>query len=87
MRSATLPSFWTAYNSLDKHIQTSARKAYQLWRENPFHPSLYFKCINRDENVWSVRVTGGYRAVGTLEGDTVTRFWIGGHSPYDRFFT
>ena len=87
MRSATLPSFWTAYNSLDKHIQTSARKAYQLWRENPFHPSLHFKCINRDENVWSVRVTRGYRAVGTLHGDTVTWFWIGGHSSYDRFFT
>jgi hypothetical protein len=83
MRSATLPSF----NSLDKHIQTSARKAYQLWRENPFHPSLHFKCINREENVWSVRVTRGYRAVGTLEGDSVTWFWIGGHSSYERFFT
>lgn len=87
MKSSTLPSFWTAYKSLDKRIQGSARKAYLLWRENPFHPSLHFKCINRDENVWSVRVTRGYRAVGTLDGDTVTWFWIGGHNDYDRFFS
>jgi len=43
--------------------------------------------LNREENIWSVRVSRGYRAVGTLEGDTVTWFWIGGHSDYDRFFS
>jgi mRNA-degrading endonuclease RelE of RelBE toxin-antitoxin system len=87
MKSATLPSFWAAYRSLGKDIQRAARKAYRLWAENPFHPSLHFKCINREENIWSVRVSRGYRAVGTLEGDTVTWFWIGGHSDYDRFFS
>ena len=87
MKSATLPSFWAAYRSLGKDIQRGPRKAYRLWAENPFHPSLHFKCINREENIWSVRVSRGYRAVGTLEGDTVTWFWIGGHSDYDRFFS
>lgn len=87
MKSATLPSFWTEYRSLENDIQARARKAYQLWAENPFHPSLHFKCINSNENVWSVRVTRGYRAVGTLDGDTVTWFWIGGHDEYDRFFS
>jgi hypothetical protein len=28
-------------------------------------------------------VTRGYRALGLLEGDTVTWFWIGGHDDYD----
>ncbi len=46
MNSATLPSFWTAYRPLDEAIKRSARKAYRLWAENPFHPSLRFKCIN-----------------------------------------
>jgi len=54
MKSATLPSFWDAYKSLNEQIKRSARKAYQLWRENPFHPSLHFKCVNDEENVWSV---------------------------------
>ena len=86
MKSATLPSFWTAYAALSQDVKRSARKAYQLWAEKPFHPSLHFKCINREENVWAVRITRGYRAVGVLEGDTVTWFWIGSHDDYERFF-
>ncbi len=55
--------------------------------ENPFHPSLHFKCINAEEDVWAVRVTLGFRAVGILEGDTVTWFWIGSHDEYERFLS
>jgi len=46
MNSATLPSFWEAYGRLDDSVRQSARKAYALWADNPFHPSLRFKCIN-----------------------------------------
>jgi len=87
MNSATLPSFWRAYEALDEEIKRRARTAYRLWTQNPFHPSLRFKCINRDENVWSVRITRGYRAIGVLEGDTVTWFWVGRHDDYERFFS
>lgn len=86
MKSATLPSFWAAYGSLEDEIRRSARKAYHLWAQNPFHPSLHFKCINSEEGIWSVRITSGYRAVGILEGDTVTWFWIGGHDAYRQYF-
>lgn len=87
MNSATLPSFWTAYRSLDEDTKRSARKAYWLWAENPFHPSLHFKCINQEEAIWAVRITRGYRAVGILQGDTVTWFWVGNHDDYERFFS
>jgi len=86
MKSATLPSFWAAYRFLDENIKAQARKAYHLWSQNPFHPSLHFKCINREEDIWSVKITRAYRAIGVLEGDTVTWFWIGGHDDYERFF-
>jgi len=86
MKSATLPSFWENYRSLDFKIRQQARKAYRLWRQNHFHPSLRFKCINRAENIWSVRITLGYRALGILEDDTVTWFWIGNHDSYQQFF-
>jgi hypothetical protein len=86
MKSATLPSFWKAYASLDSRIKRQARKAYRLWSQNPFHPSLHFKCINTEENIWSARITLGYRAIGVLQGDTVTWFWIGGHDEYERYF-
>lgn len=86
MNSATLPSFWEAYKLLPNNIQQAARKAYRLWSENPFHPSLHFKCINREENIWSVRITLGYRAVGILENNIITWFWIGNHDNYEQFF-
>ncbi len=86
MKSATLPSFWAAYKSLGKDVKRSARKAYRLGAQKPLHPSPRFRCINREENVWSVRITRGYRALGVLEGDVVTWFWIGSHDEYERFF-
>ena len=41
--------------------------AFSLWAENPFHPSLRFKCVNREQDIWSVRISRGYRALGILE--------------------
>jgi len=86
MKSAVLPSFWKQYRRLNKDIRQSARKAYKLWSQNPFHPSLRFKCINSKEGIWSVRITKGYRALGVLQGDTVTWFWIGSHDDYEQYF-
>ncbi|MEQ8973829.1 MAG: hypothetical protein RIE73_25985 [Coleofasciculus sp. C1-SOL-03] len=43
MNSEVLPSFWDQYRKLRREIRQKARKAYQLWAENPFHPSLHFK--------------------------------------------
>jgi hypothetical protein len=87
MKSATLPSFWAAYEILNGDVKRSARKAYRLWVENPFHPSLHFKCINREGNVGPLRIIRGYRALGILERDTVTSFWIGSHDEYERFIS
>jgi mRNA-degrading endonuclease RelE of RelBE toxin-antitoxin system len=86
MKSATLPSFWAEYRKLSNPIRERARKIYRLWADNPFHPSLHFKCIDSEESIWSVRVTRNYRAVGILEGDTVTWFWIGSHDDYEQFY-
>jgi hypothetical protein len=86
MKSATLPSFWEKYRLLSPSIRAGARKAYRLWADNPFYPSLHFKCINNQEDIWSVRVTRSHRALGVMSGDTVTWFWIGDHDEYERFY-
>lgn len=87
MNSETLPAFWAAYARLSEPHRQGARKAFSLWAENPFHPSLRFKCVNREEDIWSVRISRGYRALGILENDTVTWFWVGSHGDYERFFS
>ena len=86
MKSQTLPSFWEGYQSLNETTRHHAKKVYRLWLENPFHPSLHFKCINRNEGIWSIRITRNYCALGIFNSDTVTWFWIGNHDDYEHYF-
>ena len=84
MKSHATPRFWAAYHELPSELQDAAQKAYRLFRQNPKHPSLHFKRVHEQDPVYAVRVTLGYRAVGLLEDDEVTWFWIGSHAEYDR---
>ncbi len=81
MKSSATAEFWRRFAALPVSVRDSARRAYQLWSRDPQHRSLHFKKIG---NVWSVRVSRGYRAVGLLKGDTVRWFWIGPHDEYER---
>ena len=40
MKSKTLSLFWKHYEKLEEEIKKQARKAFKLWKDNPFHPSL-----------------------------------------------
>ena len=84
MKSRAPPRFWAALRDLPSDVQQTARKAYRLFRENPQHPSLQFKKVHSREQIYSVRISLGYRAVGLLENNEVTWFWIGSHAAYDR---
>jgi len=84
VNSRATPRFWAAYRELPKPVRVAARKAYQLFRENPRHPSLQFKKIHVSEPIYSVRVTLGYRALALVENDEATWFWVGSHADYDR---
>ena len=67
-------------------IRQAAREAYQRFAANPAHPSLHFHRMQWDPRYGSARVTREYRAVGILQGNTVTWVWIGNHEDYDRLF-
>jgi len=83
VKSRATPRFWAAYHEMPSEVRAAAQKAYRLFRHNPRHPSLHFEKVHTQEPVYSVRVTLGYRAVGLLEADEVTWFWIGSHAEYD----
>jgi hypothetical protein len=82
--SQTLPAFWESYRELPYTARKAAQKAFEIWKENPFHPSLRFKCVESKTHVWSLRITLGYRALCVFEGDTATWFWAGDHAAYER---
>ena len=84
MRSETTKRFRKAYAHLPEHIQEQTRKAYKLWKKNPFHSSFQFKQIHDTEPVYSVRISLSYRALGIKEQDTIIWFWVGSHADYDK---
>jgi hypothetical protein len=65
-------------------VQKLADKNYELLRSNPAHPSLHFKTLGINKQLWSVRVGIGYRALGVEKTDGIYWFWIGTHADYDR---
>jgi hypothetical protein len=81
MKSFATPDFWKTYAELAPEVREQAQKAYQLWQENPLHPSLHFKKVGK--NLWSARVSGGYRALALKKGDDYYWFWIGAHDEYE----
>ncbi len=84
MRSRTTEKFRALYDALPKPIQEKASSAYQLWADNPDHPSLRFKKVHAKLSIYSVRIDIDWRAVGILEGDLVVWFWIGSHADYEQ---
>lgn len=87
MISLVRPSFWRAYGRLAPSVMARVRLAYQLFAENPDHPSLRFKKLQGGGNIWSVRISGQYRAVGVRSGDTMEWIWIGTHNEFDNLFS
>ena len=83
MKSHTEARFWKFYDALPSDVQQNANRAYQLWQKDPYHPSFQFKRIDPQEPIYSVRIGKKYRALGWLEDDTITWFWIGSHAEYD----
>jgi hypothetical protein len=86
MNSETVPRFWRLYRKLPQKIRQAARVAYHQFLADPTHPSLHFHRLAVAPQLWSVRITRDYRAVGLIQGATITWFWIGDHRAFDRMF-
>lgn len=83
MNSQLTEDFLACYARLPALVREQAQRAYRLWRADSSHPGVQFKRVHASEPIFSARVGIGWRALGLLEGDTVTWFWIGSHSEYD----
>ena len=84
MRSRVTEEFVQLFAALPQPVREHARRSYRIWKENPAHPGLQFGRIHAREPIYSVRICLRWRALGLLEGDTITWFWIGSHAEYDK---
>ncbi|MBI5475552.1 MAG: hypothetical protein HY964_02305 [Ignavibacteriales bacterium] len=87
MTSHTNDQFWKAFQKLPDDVQEKARKVYQMWSDDPFHPSLKFKRIHPEQPIYSVRIGLGWRAVGVKSEDIMIWFWIGSHEEYNKLIS
>jgi mRNA-degrading endonuclease RelE of RelBE toxin-antitoxin system len=84
MQSRTTRQFWRLYSDLPSDVQREAKRAYRLFQDNPAHPSLHFKKLEGEDDIYSVRIGLGYRALAAVQKDRIVWYWIGSHSDYDR---
>jgi len=83
IESRTTREFRGTFASLPDDVREHAQRAYRLFRADPRHPSLRFKKVDEESNVYSVRIGLGYRALGVMDGSTIVWFWIGSHAECD----
>ncbi len=84
MISRTTRRFRKCFSELPPDIQERAREAYARFRKDPQHPGLRFKLVHTKADVYSVRVSRDFRALGVCEEDQIVWFWIGSHSDYEK---
>ena len=83
IESRTTREFREFYSRLPEEVREHARRAYRLFRNDLHHPSLRFKKVDEEGNIYSVRIGLGYRALGVMEGSAIVWFWIGSHADCD----
>ncbi len=83
MKSGVTREFRKRLSQLPGVVQEQAARAYELWRSDPYHPSLHFKRVNPSPPIYSVRIGINYRALGLRDEEQIYWFWIGSHAEYD----
>lgn len=83
MKSSATKTFRKRLSDLPESVQEQAAKAYALWKQDPYHPSLQFKRVSQRQPIYSARVSLNYRVLGLLDSGQIYWYWIGAHNEYD----
>jgi len=76
--------FWRLFAALPEDARLAAQSAYRTFRSNPAHPGIQFKRLEGHDDVYSVRIGLGYRALGVMRKGRIVWYWIGTHADYNR---
>ena len=84
----TTAAFRGALARLSPSQRISAKKAFALFRQNPFDPRLRTHKIHRlsstyKKTIYAVRVEGDLRSLFYVEGEIVVSVAIGTHAIYE----
>ena len=77
----TTNRFWECFERLPEAAKATARRNFEILKEDPTHPSLHFKRVGKFR---SARVGLDHRALAVEDGSDLVWVWIGTHDEYDR---
>jgi len=69
MQSRTTRKFWRLFRDLPNDIQRDAKRAYRLFQANAAHPSLQFKKLEGEDDIYSAGIGLDYRALAVMKND------------------
>ncbi len=80
-------TFWRNFYALPPAQKESARRTWEVFKENPFDPRLRTHKIEAlsaraKRTIWSASVEGDLRVIFYMDGDTVFTVDIGTHDIY-----
>ena len=76
------PAVKRLLDSLPETVRQQAESAYEIFKQDPWHPSLQYKQVG--PNTYSVRIGLHHRALGIRSETTIVWYWIGTHAEYDK---
>jgi mRNA-degrading endonuclease RelE of RelBE toxin-antitoxin system len=85
---AATEEFWKNFYDLPPEQKESVREKWQIFREDPFHPSLgthkiaSLSAIER-HTIRSVVIEGDLRVIFRIDGSVVTTLDVGTHKIYE----
>ncbi len=79
--------FWESFYELTSQQQDAARRAWQIFKENPFDPRLRPHKSHRlsahcGRTIHAIEIQGDLRATFYVEGDWIVTVDIGTHGIY-----
>ncbi len=80
-------NFWEGFYNLSSNQKDSTRRAWKIFKENPFDPRLQTHKIHHlsaeyGRTIYSVEIEGDLRAVFFIKDDCVVTVDIGTHAIY-----
>ena len=86
-RYRAVEKFWTSFYRLNPAQKESTRKAWKIFKEDPFDPRLRTHKIQRlsaayGRTIYAVEIEGDLRSTFYQDGDTIVSLVVGTHDIY-----
>ena len=88
-RYLATPQFWKNFHALSPSQKASVRRAWNVFKTDPFHPSLGAHEIHRlsaraRHTIYSAVIEADLRVIFRIDGNWVTTLDVGTHKIYGR---